>query len=212
VLYCATNVEEDTVAKPLIPREEILDRALELLDAEGLKALNVRRLSTVLRISPNTMYQQIGNQAALTRALVARHFSRLKLDFVEYETWEATALHWCLALRDALRTHPHLTELVAMDDRDAIRDYVQDLLKSMVGSGISRPLALECCRGLTNMTFSHVIAEARTRSEHSPTSETEVRKVDRNFRRLVTWVIAAVGTEAAADRVSAKRMTKTGSR
>lgn len=81
------------MAKPLIPAEDILDRALELLDAEGPRALTVRRLSNDLRISPNTLYQQVGNQQSLVRALVKRHFSQLKLEFAEYDSWESTALH-----------------------------------------------------------------------------------------------------------------------
>jgi AcrR family transcriptional regulator len=187
------------VAKPLIPAEDILDRALELLDAEGPKALNIRRLSAALKISPNTLYQQVGNQAALTRALVARHFSQLKLQFLEYDTWESTALHWCLALSDALRAHPCLTELMTLDDRDAIRVYVQALLQSTLRSGISRPLAIECCRGLTNLTINHSIAEAKALRERSPETESEIKKIDKNFPRLVGWVIAAVRAEAETD-------------
>jgi len=89
------------MAKPLIPADDILGHALELLDAEGVEGLNVRRISADLKISPRTLYQQVGNREALIRALVARHFTRLRLDFKEYETWESTALQWCLALHDA---------------------------------------------------------------------------------------------------------------
>ena len=187
------------MAKPLIPAEDILDRALELLDAEGPRALTVRRLSNDLRISPNTLYQQVGNQQSLVRALVKRHFSQLKLEFAEYDSWESTALHWCLALHDALRAHPHLTELMTIEDGDAIRDYVQDLLQSTLRSGIGRPLAIECCRGLTNLTINHSIAEAKTMPADSPELASELRKIDKNFPRLVGWVIAAVRAEAATN-------------
>lgn len=188
------------MAKPLIPAEDILDRALHLLDAEGPKALNIRRLSTELRISPNTLYQQVGNQDALTRALIARHFSRLKLDFREYDTWESTALHWCLALRDALRAHPFLTELMTIDDRDVIRDYAQALLQSTTDSGFSHALAVECCRGLTNLTINHSVAEAKAlrTPDRSTRTASEIKKIDRNFPRLVGWVIDGVRAEAAA--------------
>mgnify|MGYP000641452162 CR=1 FL=1 len=40
------------MAKPLIPADEILDRALEILDSDGLEALTVRRLSADLRSRP----------------------------------------------------------------------------------------------------------------------------------------------------------------
>jgi AcrR family transcriptional regulator len=188
------------VAKPLIPAEEILARALELLDAEGPSALNMRALAADLGISPRTLYQQVGNQEELTRALVARHFSQLRLEFTEYETWESTALHWCLALHDALRAHPHLTELMTIDDRNTVTNYVRDLLKSTLRAGIPRPLAMECCRGLTNLTINHSIVEVRALGEpkHSLETSTELNKIEKNFPKLVQWVVAAVRTEATA--------------
>lgn len=186
------------MAKPLIPAEDILARALELLDADGPAALNVRRLSADLKISPRTLYQQVGNQEQLIRALVDRHFSQLRLDFVEYDTWAETALQWCLALNKALCAHPYLTEMMTLDDRSAVTHYVQALLKASVRAGISRPLAIESCRGLTNLTINHSIAEVRAlrESASSPATATEVTKIRKNFPKLVQWVIAGVQAEA----------------
>ena len=196
------------MAKPLIPADDILAHALELLDAEGVDALNVRRLAADLKISPRTLYQQVGNQEALIRALVARHFTALRFDFVEHDLWETTALHWCLALNDALRAHPFLTELMTIDDRGAVTDYVQALLKATLRAGIPRPLAIECCRGLTNLTINHSIAEvnAMREAKHSSQAAAEVVKMEKNFTRLVGWVVAAVRVEAdsAPNRRSAR--------
>jgi AcrR family transcriptional regulator len=188
------------MAKPLIPAEDILTRALELLDSDGPAALNVRRLSSDLKISPRTLYQQVGNQEELTRSLVARHFSRLRLDFKEYDSWESTARHWCLALHEALRAHPYLTELMTTDDRSAVTDYVQALLKATLQAGIPRALAVECCRGLANMTINHSVVEVRALREPKLSAQTaaEVAKIDKNFPRLVEWVIAGVRAEAKA--------------
>ena len=188
------------MAKPLIPADDILAHALELLDAEGVEGLNVRRISADLKISPRTLYQQVGNREALIRALVARHFARLRLDFKEYETWESTALHWCLALHDALRAHPFLTELMTIDDRSAISDYVEALLNAALREGIPRPLASECCRGLAHMTINHSIVEVRSRREpkHSVETAAEVAKIEQNFPKLIEWVIAGVRAEMAA--------------
>jgi AcrR family transcriptional regulator len=186
------------MAKPLIPADDILDHALKILDAEGVEALNIRRLAADLKISPRTLYQQVGNQEAMIRALVARHFAHLKLEFKEYGVWESTAQHWCVALNETLCAHPYITELMAIDDRAAVTDYVQSLLNSTLQAGIPRGLAVECCRGLTNLTIHHSIAEVRARreAEHSPETMSEIVKINRNFRQLVQWVVAAVRAEA----------------
>jgi AcrR family transcriptional regulator len=183
------------MAKPLIPADDILTHALDLLDTEGIEALSVRRLSAALKISPRTLYQQVGNREALIRALVARHFAQLKLDFKEYDTWESTALHWCLALHDALRAHPFLTELMTIEDRSAVTDYVDALLNATLQEGISRSLATECCRGLAHMTINHSIVEVRGLREEMR-SASETAKIEQNFPRLVEWVISGVRAEA----------------
>lgn len=196
------------MAKPLIPADDILDHALKLLDAEGVEALTIRRLSADLKISPRTLYQQVGNQEAMVRALVARHFTQLKLEFKEYGTWESTALHWCTALNDTLCAHPYITELMTIDDRAAVTDYVQSLLKLTLQEGIPRGLAVECCRGLTNLTIHHSIAEVRARreAEHSPETVSEIAKINRNFKQLVQWVVAAVRAEAESTPKRRSRM------
>jgi len=186
------------MAKPLIPVDTIHTRALELLDAEGVDALNARRLAADLKISTRTLYQQVGNREQLIRALVARHFSQLRLDFEEHQTWESTALQWCLALHDTLRAHPFLTELMTIDDRTAVADYVNQLVKSTLREGISRSLAIECCRSLVNVTINHTIYEVRAlrEPEHSAENAEEAAKIAANFPMTIRWIIAGVRAQS----------------
>lgn len=185
--------------RPLIPVEEIYDRALALLDSEGPDALNARRLAADLKISTRTLYRQVGTREKLIRALVAQHLSRLKIDFREYDTWESTASHWCLALHDTLRAHPFLTELMTIDDRKAVTDYLDDLLRATVREGIPRALAVECCRTLVTVTVNHTILEVRAlrEPELSPRS-IETAKIAANFPMTIRWILAGVRAEAAS--------------
>ncbi len=192
------------MAKPLIPVEAIYKRALELLDAEGSDALTTRRVAADLKISTRTLYQQVGSREDLVRALVARHFSQLRLDFHEYEDWETTGLKWCLNLRDALRSHPYLTELMTIDDRKAVMDYVAELTKATLREGFPRSLAVECSRALVNLTINHCIMEVRALREPKHSSDTlaESRRIAKNFPMSVRWTLAGVRAEAAAGEVA----------
>jgi AcrR family transcriptional regulator len=188
------------MAKPLIPVEVIYEGALALLDAEGSAALTTRRLAAELRISTRTLYQQVGSRDQLIRALVARHLSALRLEFHEYEDWEATALHWCMGLHDALCTHPYLTELMTVDDRAAVMDYVDELIAATLREGIPRKLALECCRALVNLTINHSVMEVR--AMHQPklsrNSLAEWRRIEKNFAMAVRWILVGVRTDASS--------------
>jgi AcrR family transcriptional regulator len=190
------------MAKPLIPVEEIYAHALDLLDAEGPDALTTRRLAAELKISTRTLYQQVGNREELIRALVARHFSQVRLDFHEYGDWETTALRWCLALRDALLAHPYLTELMTIDDRKAVVDYLDELIKATLREGIPHSLALECCRALVNMTINHSVVAVRAMREPKLSRDTlaESRRIEKNFPMSVRWILAGVRAEASAER------------
>ena len=188
------------MAKPLIPVEVIYERALALLDAEGSGALTTRRLAAELKISTRTLYQQVGSREQLVRALVARHLSQLKLDFHEYDDWESTALHWCTALRAALRAHPYLTELMTVDDRNAVMSYVDELVNATLREGIPEKLAIECCRALVNLTINHSIVDVRGMHEPklSRKSAAESARIAKNFPMAVRWILSGVRADAAA--------------
>lgn len=183
--------------RPLIPVQDIYDRALALLDAEGAGALNARRLAADLKISTRTLYQQVGTRDQLIRELVAQHFSRLRLDFTECDTWESTAWQWCQALYEALRAHPFLTEMMTIDDRQAVTDYIDDLMKATVREGIPRTLARECCRSLVTVTINHAIIEVRARREPEHSPRGEAAKIAKNFPMTIRWILAGVRADAA---------------
>lgn len=188
------------MAKPLIPADTIYVRAMELLDSEGLPALSAQRLVKDLRISTKTLYQQVGNREQLIRALVARHFSQLELEFEERDTWEKTAMQWCQALHDALRAHPHLTQLMMVDDRKAVTDYVDQLFKATLREGVPKRIALQSCRALANVTINHSLVEVRALNDPNRTQETvdEVVKIEQSFPITVRWILAGVRADVAA--------------
>jgi AcrR family transcriptional regulator len=198
------------MARPLIPVETIYTRALELLDAEGIDALQARKLAADLKISTRTLYQQIGNREQLIRALVARHLSQLRLDFREYDTFDSTALHWCLALHDTLRAHPFLTEMMAIDDRKAVEDYVNDLVKAALSEGFPRKIAIECCRTLVNVTINHTIVGVRAlrEPEHSAGTASEVRKIEKNFPTTIRWILLGVRADLAAEARATRKVRR----
>ncbi len=185
------------MAKPLIPVEAIYERALDLLDAEGSGALTTRRLAGDLRISTRTLYQQAGSREELIRALVARHFSALRLEFHEGDDWESTALLWCLGLRDALYAHPHLTGLMTVDDRVSIMEYVDQLVEATLREGIPKEIAIECCRTLVNLTINHSVMAVRGLHEPKLSREVEADRIEDNFVMTVGWILTGVRADAA---------------
>jgi AcrR family transcriptional regulator len=147
--------------RPSISAETIYEHTLVLLDAEGARAVTVRRLAADLKISTRTLYKRISNRDSLIRNVVELHFAKLSLNFRECGSWESTASNWCLGLHRTLCAHPHLTDLMTDDDVLILGDYVQALAKATVQEGISRDTAAECCLALANVTIDDAIREVR---------------------------------------------------
>ncbi|MCV7229114.1 TetR/AcrR family transcriptional regulator [Mycolicibacterium komossense] len=177
------------MARSTTPADAIYARALTLLDEEGIAGINARRLAAELHCSTKTLYQQVGNQDQLIRELVARHFAALRLEFVEADTWQESAVRWCHSVRAALLAHPHLSALMTFDDREPIAAYVDRLLHVLLRAGVPAELARNCCRVLVHTTISLAGAEIAAGGE-SPDVFVEV------FDNTIRWVVLGVSAEA----------------
>ncbi len=171
--------------------DAIYARALTLLDEEGVAGISARRLAAELRCSTKTLYQQVGNQDQLIRALVARHFGELRLEFVEADTWQESAMRWCRAVRTALLAHPHLSGLMTYDDREPIAAYVDTLLRVLIADGVAPPLARNFCRMLVHTTISLTGAEIAA-AGHPPEVFAEI------FENTVRWLVLGAAVDSVA--------------
>lgn len=150
------------MAKPLIAVETIHEAALALLDSEGEAGLQARRLAAVLKCSTRTLYAQVGSQEALVRQLFAHHFGRLELDFRAESTWQASAVRWASAVRNALLEHPALSRLMTVEDRGVIVEFVNQLLRVLLRAGLPPALAMRGCRVLAHTVISLTLVELDT--------------------------------------------------
>ena len=57
--------------------DEVLDRALTLVEVEGADALTMRRLASELGVATTSIYWHVGNREQLVTAMVRRHGLRL---------------------------------------------------------------------------------------------------------------------------------------
>lgn len=96
-----------------IDRQRVIDAALELLDAEGLEALTLRRLATCLKVQAPTLYWHFKDKAELVNelatAVLAEGAAKLLPKKAEstWRSWTESYAHGlraiCLAHRDGAR-------------------------------------------------------------------------------------------------------------
>jgi TetR/AcrR family transcriptional regulator, tetracycline repressor protein len=97
--------------KPL-NRDAILDKAVELLDRDGMEALSMRKLGTALGVEAMSLYNHIPSKAALLDGIHERIL--LSLDPPpNARSWQTFARHQAHALHRALVAHPNAITLFA---------------------------------------------------------------------------------------------------
>lgn len=147
--------------QPSITAQFIYEYALELVDCEGLEALTVRRLAAELKISTRTLYKRIGSRTNMIGELIELHSSRMNFDLQLCAAWEDTVWAWCLGLHQTLTAQPHLTLMVQDRMPNAVAPFVGALIDALVGQGVSRDDAVECCWSLADLTVNDAIGAAR---------------------------------------------------
>jgi AcrR family transcriptional regulator len=102
--------------KSKLDREELIDAALRLADAEGLEAISFRRLANEFEVTPMALYWHFDDKDALLAALADRLWVEVaesleQLPAPEDEGWGQLRLT-LNALVDVMRRHPAVAELV----------------------------------------------------------------------------------------------------
>ena len=97
-----------------VTRDDVLVAARDLLDAEGLDALTMRRLGAALGADPMTAYRHFAGKTELASALADEFWISLTLPDVDgVGDWKGYAARLMRGIRSALADHPGIIPIVA---------------------------------------------------------------------------------------------------
>jgi TetR/AcrR family transcriptional regulator, tetracycline repressor protein len=100
-----------------LSRSAVVDRALELADAEGVEALTIRRLAQELGVTPMALYWHFRNKEELIRGLADRIWGEIRIDVDPAAAWPRQLRSLFESLIDVLRGHPSATALLLGADK-----------------------------------------------------------------------------------------------
>jgi AcrR family transcriptional regulator len=93
--------------KPLT-RDELFARGLEIVDAEGLEALTMRRLASEVGVEAASLYHHVPNKEALLDGLVVLMRSEVRVPDPLPEDWRDLMAAIFTEYRRVLAAHPNL--------------------------------------------------------------------------------------------------------
>jgi TetR/AcrR family transcriptional regulator, tetracycline repressor protein len=103
-----------------LSKDVVVERALELADADGLDRLTVRKLATVLGVTPMALYWHFRSKDELLAGLVERVWSEIDTGVDRTAAWPDQLRRLLWSLLSVLRAHPAASRLLlAFDKRSA---------------------------------------------------------------------------------------------
>ncbi|RBQ19473.1 TetR family transcriptional regulator [Spongiactinospora rosea] len=190
--------------RPPVPlsRERIIDAALHLADAQGLRRLTMRRLGDALEVEAMAIYHHMpGGKEALLDAL-AQHVTTVSVEAGERAAWQDIAAVWCRAARAALLAHPGVLALaMTKPPRGSAATAIREQTEQLREAGLAAPG--EAVRAMRAYVFGSVAVELQHTGwadpkapEPGPDPDGEAA-FERGLAALLTG-LAAGGTTGAA--------------
>jgi AcrR family transcriptional regulator len=160
-----------------LTRDELLDAALAIIDAEGLAALTMRRLAEALGVEAMSLYHHVPNKETLLDWTVDRMRSETRLPEPLPQDWPDLLETIFVEYRRVLAAHPNILPLATRrTDRTEASG-----LRYLIEQGIPAHDAVELYQSLVAFTVGYAVAS-------SPLVEQRWAGLPRDLaRRLAEW-------------------------
>ncbi|GAB3568648.1 TetR/AcrR family transcriptional regulator C-terminal domain-containing protein [Arthrobacter alkaliphilus] len=149
-------------------KDAVLSTALEIVDAEGLDGLTMRRLGQELRRDPMSLYRYAANRAALLDGVTEVVLDELTM-FAEEPDWQAQLRGMAHDLRLLALRHPNVVALLVtrplstplgLRPLGTLRP-LEQILGLLIGAGFSPTEALHAYRAYYGFLYGHILNELR---------------------------------------------------
>jgi AcrR family transcriptional regulator len=145
-----------------LTRRRVLERALELADAEGLRAVTMRRLGSELGVEAMSLYHHVPGKDALLDGLVELVLEEARVT-PQREDWREHVIAHAHALRAAGHAHPRVMQLFATRpvQSPAWAGAVEDTLAVLLAAGFEPQEAVHLYRLHATFVTGYVLWELR---------------------------------------------------
>jgi len=185
-------------------REDVVARALQVLDDYGLADLTMRRLGTALGVRPSALYHHFANKQSLLAAVADEILLRGRHE--PSGAWDVRVTGICTDLRDSLLAYRDGAEVVATVwafGLGATQPH-DDLVAALNDGGLG-DLAPVAARTLLHFVYGHAVDEqTHLQAAAAGAIEDDVRDTD-DFLTGLGLIAAGISMAKAVREASADR-------
>lgn len=175
-----------------LTRDEIFGKALEIVDAEGTKALSMRHLAAVLGVEAMSLYHHVPNKAALLEGVVNLALSQKAPPVPPASAaWRDVVVGAVLGFWRVLVAHPNVLPLMIENPPtapEATATYIGGPLQFLVAQGFSDTDASQLFEAVFALSFGHALLSTNypeIESEGLPTVGFTEASFERGVRVLI---------------------------
>jgi len=135
--------EETTPRRATLTRERIVELALEIIDEDGLDALNMRRLAAEAGVKPMSLYHHFPNKSAILGAVSEKIAAAALGASPPHPDWQGRVRQLFLGLHALTEAHPRALPLIstAVIRTPSGRRWMEELMSTLLGAGFSEDRA-----------------------------------------------------------------------
>jgi AcrR family transcriptional regulator len=97
----------------LLSREQIVARALELIDADGLHEFSTRKLAAALGVRGPSLYNYFATKEDILHAVANSITEQVDISMLGHGEWTEALRGWARSYRAALLAHPYVVPFLA---------------------------------------------------------------------------------------------------
>jgi AcrR family transcriptional regulator len=159
----------DSRSRAELSREKIIGAALDLIDRNGMAALNMRTLGQAVGSATMSVYRYFPSKSELLDAVVDHVVEGFAPKEVS-AAWPEEARALCLRVRGAMLAHPELADLIGRELRRSptslsVNTAIIGRLRSV---GVPRELLPDTYWALSSYTTGYTLLEAQTYRHRRP--------------------------------------------
>lgn len=144
-----------------LSRDQVLEAALEVLEAEGVEGLTVRGLASKLGVAATSIYWHVGDKEALLDGVAERVIARLSEVPVRGRDPQERIVSAARSLRTTLLRHAEMVALVHRQGRTAalFQPVRRVLLKELLALGADEDDAVLSVQAILNLVIGSVLLD-----------------------------------------------------
>ncbi|MFG2652812.1 TetR/AcrR family transcriptional regulator [Streptomyces sp. NPDC048436] len=158
VLSVWTRPERRRREQPSLSRAQIVSEAVQLLDAEGIDALSMRKLGTRLNAGATSLYTHVANKDELIELVVDAVYGEMRVpEPTDPADWRAATVACAHTIRSTILAHPWIVSVLGEVGVAYLGPNMMRLSDGMLGMLEAGGFTLEEADRAVTTLFSYVI-------------------------------------------------------